>query len=57
MRYTGLPVFTKTKEVMLKVSHAEVGTTPIIHNIPKEEGRSLVFVLFFEWSRYIGLGK
>ena len=42
---------------MLKVSHAEVGTTPIIYNIPKEEGRSPVFALFFEWSEYIGPGK
>ena len=53
MRHTGLPIFTKTKEVMLKVAHAEVGTTTIIYNIPKEQG----FALFFEWSKHIGLGK
>lgn len=36
---------TKTKEAMLKVPHAEVGTTPIICNIPKEEGRDLILFL------------
>jgi hypothetical protein len=34
-------MITKTKEATLKVSHAEVDTTPIIYNILKEEGKGL----------------
>lgn len=34
---------TKAKEAMLKASHAEVGATPIIYDIPKKEGRATIF--------------
>lgn len=39
---------TETKEAMLKVSHAEVGATPIIYNIPREESRDLIFFFLTE---------
>lgn len=39
------------------MSHAEVGTTPIIYNVPKEEGRDLILFLMEQLYRTRKISK